>query len=188
MARKLMTTRTSPRATSFWTGWGTIDGLHTAAPSTVSSCVKYAPTRCRCGYRESGRIVDAVRHEREVLLEGGEEVGVAISEARHHVGQCDSGLVLIEQEHTVDHRSGSGLAVDETFLARDEQPGQDSPRIGPDAVAAPPNLDPLEGGHARTSSRACCSVATMAKVDSAPWFSLRPSSWRPSHPPPVAGS
>lgn len=36
--------------------------------------------------------------------------------------------------------------------------------------------------------RTCCMVDTNARVDSAPWFSLRPSRSNPSKPPPLRGS
>ena len=46
---------------------------------------------------------------------------------------------------------------------------------------------PLPRAGAR-SRAACCNVDTSARVDSAPWFSLRPSGSRPSQPPPLTGS
>lgn len=46
MARTLITNRTWPEASPVWSGWATIEGLHSAADSTEYSWVKYAPMSC----------------------------------------------------------------------------------------------------------------------------------------------
>ena len=138
--------------------------------------------------RQLGRVLDPVRDQLEVLIQGGAEIGVPARERGHDLGQRRRRLVVIELQHPLDDRAGPGLALDRTLLTRDEQLGQHSTRVGPQPLAAAANLDGCRRPHDCTSARACCSVAIMANVDSAPWFSFRASAWRPSQPPPVEGS
>ena len=56
--------------------------------------------------------------ELEVLVQGREEIGVAVGERRHHLGQRGGGLLVVEPEHAVDDRSGPGLAVDDDLPGR----------------------------------------------------------------------
>jgi hypothetical protein len=72
------------------------------------------------GRRELGRIFDAVGDELEVLLQDREEIGVAVGERGHHLGQRGSCLLVVELEHAVNDRSRPGLAFDETLLTGDE--------------------------------------------------------------------
>ena len=93
-----------------------------------------------CG-RQRGRALDPVGDEREVLLERGAEIGVAIGERRLHVAEHGRHLAIGQRQHPVDHRPGPRFTVDDVLLPRHEQLGQDPTGIGAQPVAAAANLD-----------------------------------------------
>ncbi len=61
------------------------------------------------------------------------------------------------------------------LLARQEKPRDDAGRIG-----SQPGLDAVRDHSSSLVRRACCAVASIARVDSAPWLRLRPRRSRPS--------
>ena len=103
--------------------------------------------------------------------------------------------VLIEGQDALEHWRGTRLAIGQVFMTRDEQPGDDTTRIGPEDVRRSGDHESVRcGAHEPTNtsrgprgerSAACWSVETIAKVDSAPWFVLRPRGVNASYPPPV---
>ena len=61
------------------------------------------------------------------------------------------------------------------LLTWQEEPGDDAGRVG-----VQPGRQAVRDQSSSLTQRACCAVASMARVDSAPWLRLRPCRSRPS--------
>jgi hypothetical protein len=128
--------------------------------------------------------VEAVADPLGVAAERRRQVLMAVAEASDHLGEPVLHLGLVEGEEPGDDARGARLAAADHLLPGDEEPRHHPGRVGRQPDRAP--LGERPAGHAAAptptphTTRACCRVAISAKVDSAPWFSLRPPGSRPS--------
>src|SRR4051812_45121634 len=99
------------------------------------------------------------------------QVTVTAVEPGGHTVEGLLGLGLIEGEDAGEHCSAAGVLVVEALLAGDEHPGDDPAAVGPKPPRAATDLVAERGGHVEAGRRcrACCRVASRARVDSVPW-------------------
>ena len=77
-------------------------------------------------------------------------------------------LVFRQAQDTADNLAGPRMGTVQ-LLAGQEKPRDDAGRIG-----AQPGLNAMGYHSSSLIWRACCAVASIARVDSAPWLRLRP--------------
>ena len=99
---------------------------------------------------------------------------VAAAEVAEQARSQPLDLVFRQAHHPADHLAGPRTGPVQ-LLARQEKPRDDAGRIG-----AQPSLNAVRDHSCSLIRRACCAVASMARVDSAPWLRLRPCRSRPS--------
>ena len=99
---------------------------------------------------------------------------VATAEVAQQAGGQQLDLVVREVHDAVDDLAGPRVRMLQ-LLAWQEEPRDDAGRIG-----AQPGLHAVRDHPSSLIRRACWAVASIASVDSAPWFSLRPRRSRPS--------
>src|SRR5437660_9679031 len=83
-------------------------------------------------------------------------------------------LVFRQAHNAADDLAGPRMGPVQ-LLARQEKPRDDAGWIG-----AQPGLNALRDHSSSLIRRACCAVASIARVDSAPWLRLQPWRSRPS--------
>src|ERR1700733_1969253 len=83
-------------------------------------------------------------------------------------------LVFGQAHHAADDLAGPRMSTVQ-LLARQEELRDDTGRIG-----AQPSLNAARDHSCSLIRRACCAVASIARVDSAPWLRLWPRRSRPS--------
>ena len=93
---------------------------------------------------------------------------VAIAEVAQQVRSQPLDLVFGQAHNAADHLAGPRMSTLQ-LIARQEKPRDDAGRIG-----AQPGLNAVRDHSSSLIRRACCAVASMARVDSAPWLRLRP--------------
>ena len=162
-----------------------------AAASRAYSWLTYAPTRSVCG---------PVRSIHPVEVRGaGVPRGPGTSRGRRRAGCRSAATTSSRARCTVSSSSapnarhdglGAGDAEGHQLLPGQEGAQEDAGGVGPKHRRAPPHdevVGPLAGrSRARPDAAvACWRVDSRASVDSAPWFSLRPSGISPSYPPPL---
>lgn len=77
-------------------------------------------------------------------------------------------LVFRQAHNAADDLAGPRMGTVK-LLARQEKPRDDAGRI-----EAQPGLNAVRDHSSSLIRRACCAVASIARVDSAPWLRLRP--------------
>src|ERR1700733_15964340 len=103
-------------------------------------------------------------------LQQGLVVVVAAAEVAEQARREALDLVLGQAHDAVDDLAGPRAGAVQ-FLAGQEEPGDDAGRVG-----VQPGRHAVRDHSTSLIRRACCAVASMARVDSAPWLRLRP--WR----------
>lgn len=98
---------------------------------------------------------------------------VATAEVAEQARSQPLDLVFGQAHNAADHLAGPRMGT--VQLARQEQPRDDAGRIG-----AQSGLNAVRDHSSSLIRRACCAVASIARVDSAPWLRLRPQRSRPS--------
>ena len=174
-ARRLRMNRQLPGETPDWSGCATAEGLNRAAASTANSWVNQAPTRLRRSSDSRRPRVSGARSARSAPS----------AHPADHGGAPRSGHRPVSRSIRLRLRAARGSStapprpgIDRRATARDRArtaaparaPDPRSGHVGPgDALRHPMSFI----APARDSA-ANCSVESSAKVDSAPWFSLRP--------------
>ena len=93
---------------------------------------------------------------------------VATAEVAEQARSQPLDLVVGQAHDAVDHLAGPRTGTVQ-LLARQVKPRDDAGRIG-----AQPGLNAVHDHSSSLIRRACCAVASIARVDSAPWLRLRP--------------
>ena len=93
---------------------------------------------------------------------------VATAEVAEQARRQPLDLVFRQAHDTADDLAGPRTSSVQ-LLAGQEKPRDDAGRIG-----AQPGLNAVRYHSSSLIRRACCAVASIARVDSAPWLRLRP--------------
>ena len=95
---------------------------------------------------------------------------IVVTAAKVAEQACDQPLDLVfgQAHDPADDLAGPRMGTVQ-LLAGQEKPRDDASRI-----RTQPGLDTVRYHSSSLTRRACCAVASIARVDSAPWLRLRP--------------
>ena len=132
------------------------------------------PQQQRARSRQLARLLDVRGDDRRMPPQELLVIAVATAEVADQARSQSLGLVLRQAHDAPDDLAGSRMGSLK-LLARQEEPRDDARRIGVQL-----SVNAVRDHPSSPIRRACCAVASIASVDSAPWLRLRPPRSRPS--------
>ena len=108
MPRTLITNRRLPAAVPVWSGWATMLGLHSAAPSMAYSLVNVAPSNNIRASDRSSVGIQAIGEFAGMPAEGADQIAVPPVEAGDDIVQRRAHLVLVEGQDARQHQLPRG--------------------------------------------------------------------------------
>ena len=122
----------------------------------------------RARRRQLTRLLEVRGDDRRMPPQQGLVVVVTTAEVAQQARGQPLGLLFGQAHDAADDLAGPRPGPVQ-LLAGQEEPRDDAGRIG-----AQPGLDAVRYHSSSLAQRACCAVASIARVDSAPWLRLRP--------------
>ena len=119
-------------------------------------------------------LLDVRGNNGRVLLQEGFVIVMATAEVAEQASGQLLDIVFGEVHDAVDDLAGPRVRMLQ-LLAWQEEPRDDAGRIGAQPGRYAVRYHPIS-----LIRRACCAVASIASVDSAPWLRLRPRCSKPS--------